>query len=80
MFGGRPKGRATAWRFFAPTSRRCGRPFRRKSCSYPGRGRAESLCQCLGAPIPDMPFPQANERAAYHRKRPHQHPNPIVQG
>jgi hypothetical protein len=28
------------------------------------------LCRFLGRPIPDEPFPQVNEREAWHRKRP----------
>ncbi|WP_246060169.1 sulfotransferase family protein [Herbidospora galbida] len=30
----------------------------------------EPLCRFLGVPVPDVPFPQANERAAFHGKRP----------
>ncbi|WP_440105357.1 sulfotransferase [Streptosporangium sp. H16] len=61
--------------------RRCGRPFRRKGCSCSGgeSGR-EPLCRFLGAPIPDMPFPQTNERAAFHRKRPRRQLKLIVRG
>jgi hypothetical protein len=28
------------------------------------------LCEFLGTPIPDQPFPESNERTAWHRKRP----------
>jgi hypothetical protein len=28
------------------------------------------LCEFLGTPVPDEPFPRANERAAFRRKRP----------
>ena len=28
------------------------------------------LCEFLGAPVPDQPFPQSNERTAWHGKRP----------
>ena len=28
------------------------------------------LCEFLGTPVPDEPFPQINERGAWHRKRP----------
>ncbi|WP_433336683.1 sulfotransferase family protein [Spirillospora sp. CA-294931] len=28
------------------------------------------LCAFLGVPVPDEPFPQTNDRAAFHRKRP----------
>ena len=27
------------------------------------------LCEFLGTPIPDQPFPESNERAAWHGKR-----------
>jgi hypothetical protein len=30
----------------------------------------EPLCEFLGRPVPDEPFPQVNERAAFRRKRP----------
>lgn len=30
----------------------------------------EPLCAFLGVPVPDEPFPESNERAAWHRKRP----------
>jgi hypothetical protein len=30
----------------------------------------EPLCDFLGTPIPDEPFPESNERAAWHGKRP----------
>jgi len=29
----------------------------------------EPLCAFLGTPVPDEPFPQANEREAFRRKR-----------
>ncbi|WP_440070053.1 sulfotransferase [Streptosporangium sp. OZ121] len=47
---------------------------------FRGEDGWEPLCQYLGAPIPDMPFPQMSERAAFHRKRPHRQSKPIVQG
>ena len=28
------------------------------------------LCEFLGRPVPDEPFPQVNERVAFQRKRP----------
>jgi hypothetical protein len=34
-----------------------------------GQGWAP-LCEFLGTPIPERPFPESNERAAWHRKRP----------
>jgi hypothetical protein len=27
------------------------------------------LCAFLGRPVPDEPFPQVNDRVAFHRKR-----------
>nr|WP_062339640.1 sulfotransferase family protein [Herbidospora sakaeratensis] len=40
----------------------------------------EPLCRFLGVPVPDVPFPQANERAAFHAKRPGRALRLIVRG
>jgi len=40
----------------------------------------EPLCAFLGVPVPDEPFPQSNERAAWHRKRPRRLLRLIVRG
>ncbi|WP_143044292.1 sulfotransferase [Nonomuraea jiangxiensis] len=40
----------------------------------------EPLCAFLGLPVPDEPFPQVNERAAFHRKRPARLWRVIVRG
>lgn len=38
------------------------------------------LCEFLGAPVPDEPFPQVNEREAFRRKRPRRLLRLIVSG
>jgi hypothetical protein len=40
----------------------------------------EPLCAFLGVPVPDEPFPQVNERAAFRRKRPRRLLRLIVRG
>ncbi|MFI0373292.1 sulfotransferase family protein [Actinomadura sp. 1N219] len=40
----------------------------------------EPLCAFLGVPVPDEPFPQSNERAAWHRKRPRRLARLILRG
>jgi Sulfotransferase domain len=40
----------------------------------------EPLCAFLGVPVPDAPFPQANERAAFRRKRPRRLARLILRG
>ncbi|RAY16180.1 sulfotransferase family protein [Actinomadura craniellae] len=40
----------------------------------------EPLCGFLGIPVPDAPFPQVNERAAFRRKRPRRLFRLIVRG
>jgi hypothetical protein len=38
------------------------------------------LCEFLGTPTPDQPFPESNERTAWHRKRPRRLLRLIVRG
>ncbi|UBU09967.1 sulfotransferase family protein [Nonomuraea gerenzanensis] len=40
----------------------------------------EPLCAFLGVPVPDAPYPQANERAAFRRKRPRRLARLILRG
>lgn len=40
----------------------------------------EPLCAFLGVPVPDEPFPESNERAAWHRKRPRRLARLILRG
>ncbi|WP_131738172.1 sulfotransferase family protein [Actinomadura roseirufa] len=40
----------------------------------------EPLCAFLGVPVPDVPYPRANERAAFRRKRPARLLRLIVRG
>ncbi|GIH76699.1 hypothetical protein Plo01_31280 [Planobispora longispora] len=40
----------------------------------------EPLCAFLGRPVPDEPFPQVNERAAFRRKRPRRQLRLILHG
>ncbi|WUH97272.1 sulfotransferase family protein [Spirillospora sp. NBC_00431] len=40
----------------------------------------EPLCAFLGVPVPDEPFPQSNERAAWKRKRPRRLASLILRG
>jgi len=40
----------------------------------------EPLCAFLGVPVPDAPFPQDNERAAFRRKRPRRLARLILRG
>ncbi|MFI0411125.1 sulfotransferase family protein [Actinomadura sp. 3N508] len=40
----------------------------------------EPLCAFLGVPVPDEPFPQSNERAAWHGKRPRRLARLILRG
>ncbi|WP_063765657.1 sulfotransferase family protein [Herbidospora cretacea] len=40
----------------------------------------EPLCRFLGVPVPDVPFPQDNERAAFHAKKPGRALRLIVRG
>ncbi|GAA4240803.1 sulfotransferase family protein [Actinomadura meridiana] len=40
----------------------------------------EPLCEFLGVPVPDEPFPQTNERAAWHGKRSRRLAELIVRG
>lgn len=38
------------------------------------------LCAFLGVPVPDVPFPESNERAAWHGKRPRRLARLILRG
>ncbi|MFC6931015.1 sulfotransferase [Actinomadura yumaensis] len=40
----------------------------------------EPLCAFLGEPVPDVPFPEANERATFRRKRPRRLLRLIIKG
>ncbi|MFC7099276.1 sulfotransferase [Nonomuraea rubra] len=45
----------------------------------PGDGW-EPLCAFLGVAVPDVPYPQVNERAAFRRKRPRRLARLILRG
>ncbi|WP_440086326.1 sulfotransferase [Streptosporangium sp. LJ11] len=45
-----------------------------------GEDRLKPICQFLGVPIPDMPFPQVDERTAFHRKRPRRQLKLMIRG
>ncbi|MEV4170301.1 sulfotransferase family protein [Nonomuraea sp. NPDC049709] len=45
----------------------------------PGDGW-EPLCAFLGVPVPEVPYPQVNERAAFRRKRPRRLSRLILRG
>jgi hypothetical protein len=45
----------------------------------PGDGW-EPLCAFLGVPVPDVPYPRVNERAAFRRKRPRRLARLILRG
>ena len=71
IFGGRVDDRAHAVRVFEQhvAEVRDSIPAERLLVFNVGEGWAP-LCQFLGCPVPDEPFPQVNERAAFRRKRP----------
>ena len=71
IFGGRVDDRAHVVRVFEQhvAEVRDSIPAERLLVFNVGEGWAP-LCQFLGCPVPDEPFPQVNERAAFRRKRP----------
>ncbi|MEU4534446.1 sulfotransferase [Streptosporangium sp. NPDC023825] len=81
MFGGRPEDRdhclevlrAHVKKVWAAT------PAERLPV-FRGEERREPFFQFPDAPIPDMPFPQANEGAAFRRKRPRRPLKLIIRG
>ncbi|MEU4403023.1 sulfotransferase [Streptosporangium sp. NPDC023963] len=81
MFGGRPEDRDHCLEVFRAhvEKARATIPAERLP-SFRGEDGWEPPCQFLGVPIPDMPFPQANEGAAFHRKMPRRPLKLIIRG